>query len=230
MDEHIPATAGRDTRGGWHGTRTLTAAAVVAALAVACGGPQPGPEAAEVRDPGGRGEEPAWWASLGPVDPEDDDAVANPADQRWSVPADVAFASGSSTVSDRLTAQLRDLGACLADADGRVVVTGHTDSVGTAEDNLVLSRQRAAAVADALMSAGLEAHRITVEGRGQDEPIADELTGDPDEARARNRRVEIAAEANRPCGTATPAPRMRSHRDSIIRRGLGDVTAGASSP
>lgn len=70
----------------------------------------------------------------------------------------------------------------------RIVVVGHTDSVGSEQYNLELSLRRANAVADYLMSRNVMRSRVGTEGRGELEPIADNATT---QGRAKNRRVEI---------------------------------------
>lgn len=72
----------------------------------------------------------------------------------------------------------------------RLAVRGHTDNVGAAEYNLTLSRERAGAVASALVEKyAVQASRLVPEGRGASEPIA---SNDTEEGRAKNRRVELA--------------------------------------
>lgn len=68
-----------------------------------------------------------------------------------------------------------------------VTITGHTDDLGSAEHGLELSRRRAERVRDAL-GPGLTAHRVTVVGRGESQPL---VPNDSEANRARNRRVEI---------------------------------------
>ncbi len=70
----------------------------------------------------------------------------------------------------------------------RVGVYGHTDSKGTPGGNLILSKQRAAAVRNYLQGKGIAANRLESEGYGQTKPIADNNT---DEGRSKNRRVEF---------------------------------------
>jgi len=70
----------------------------------------------------------------------------------------------------------------------RLGVYGHTDSRGTPGNNLVLSKQRAAAVRNYLQGKGIAANRLESEGYGQTKPIADNNT---DEGRTKNRRVEF---------------------------------------
>lgn len=74
----------------------------------------------------------------------------------------------------------------------RLEVGGHTDNVGAAEANLVLSQQRADAVRSALVERGIAATRVTAKGYGATAPVADNRT---DEGRARNRRVELTKQS-----------------------------------
>lgn len=67
-------------------------------------------------------------------------------------------------------------------------IEGHTDSIGTAEYNLQLSRKRAEEVRNYLVSRGIEPERITIFGYGASMPVASNET---EEGRALNRRVEI---------------------------------------
>ena len=69
-----------------------------------------------------------------------------------------------------------------------VVAVGHTDSTGPAAYNQALSLRRAESVKAYLVSKGVEANRIYVEGKGETQPVADNRTR---EGRAQNRRVEI---------------------------------------
>ena len=88
--------------------------------------------------------------------------------------------------ADAVLAEMRGALALLPAPE--VVVTGHTDRVGTLEANDRLSLVRAEAVREILVAGGVPAAAITVAGRGEREPAvptADEV------AEARNRRVEI---------------------------------------
>ena len=71
-----------------------------------------------------------------------------------------------------------------------IVAVGHTDSIGTDAYNQKLSIRRAEAVKKHLISEGIEAKRIYVEGKGESQPVADNKTA---EGRAKNRRVQIEA-------------------------------------
>ena len=98
------------------------------------------------------------------------------------------------TGKDELTPESTgDVEKILADMRARpvpdIVVTGHTDTVGTAESNDKLSMQRAERVKGFLTGIGIPSERIQVAGRGEREllvPTADNV----DEPR--NRRVEIS--------------------------------------
>lgn len=68
----------------------------------------------------------------------------------------------------------------------KLILVGFTDDVGDPASNLVLSKQRANAVADALRSRGVIPGRVT--GFGSENPVASNSTPD---GRERNRRVEV---------------------------------------
>ena len=74
----------------------------------------------------------------------------------------------------------------------KVTVQGHTDSVGTPERNLNLSRARAGAVAAWLVKHGTDKTRVVAEGLGLTRPIEPNET---DAGRSANRRVEFHIEA-----------------------------------
>ncbi|WP_159594348.1 OmpA family protein [Hydrogenophaga sp. BPS33] len=75
-----------------------------------------------------------------------------------------------------------------ADAVVELVVIGHTDTVGSADDNLVLSAQRAQAVADRLRASGLKYSALTLESHGKTNPLVPTRDG---VAEPRNRRVQV---------------------------------------
>jgi outer membrane protein OmpA-like peptidoglycan-associated protein len=73
--------------------------------------------------------------------------------------------------------------------DWRLGIEGHTDNIASDRFNLDLSRRRAAAVKDALVTRhGIDAARLTTGGAGESRPLD---TNDTLEGRARNRRVEL---------------------------------------
>ncbi len=69
-----------------------------------------------------------------------------------------------------------------------ILVEGHTDSTGSDEYNLALSKRRAQAVTDYLVNQGIDAGRFTTKWYGESQPVADNSTP---EGRAKNRRVEL---------------------------------------
>ncbi len=74
------------------------------------------------------------------------------------------------------------------DTDFVLNLRGHTDSIGPERYNLELSRVRAAAVREYLLSTGLPADRLSIEGYGETRPIS---TNSTPQGRADNRRAEI---------------------------------------
>lgn len=100
-----------------------------------------------------------------------------------------AFAPGQSVLKPQAASHLGTLVQfAQAHAHAPLLVIGYTDDTGSAAANLVLSRQRAQAVAQTLVAHGVRASRIHVEGRGEADPIASNATP---EGRARNRRVVV---------------------------------------
>ena len=72
--------------------------------------------------------------------------------------------------------------------DVRIRIIGHTDSVGTDQDNQILSEGRANSVRQSMIDRGIDGGRIEAEGRGEREPVA---TNETPEGRQQNRRVEF---------------------------------------
>jgi OOP family OmpA-OmpF porin len=71
---------------------------------------------------------------------------------------------------------------------GEVIIEGHADDRGSPQWNLRLSRHRAQAVVDYLIKKGVRAGRLRAVGLGDTKPLDSERN---DEARAKNRRVEV---------------------------------------
>jgi OOP family OmpA-OmpF porin len=94
----------------------------------------------------------------------DDFVTANPI---LFEPGSASITEGSQPVLDRIA----DLIAPVADV--AITVEGHTDSDGSAQQNLVLSQLRALAVKRALVERGLPDESIDVEGFGSQQPILD---------------------------------------------------------
>lgn len=74
-----------------------------------------------------------------------------------------------------------------------ILIVGHTDNTGSDAHNMDLSIRRAEAVKAVIMADKINGSRLTVQGKGETEPIGDNNTVD---GRAQNRRVEIVIVAN----------------------------------
>ena len=70
----------------------------------------------------------------------------------------------------------------------RIIVEGHTDSIGGRDFNLNLSLRRAQSVKNFLVSQGVRASLISIDGYGYSRPVA---SNNSPEGRQRNRRVEV---------------------------------------
>jgi outer membrane protein OmpA-like peptidoglycan-associated protein len=105
--------------------------------------------------------------------------------------SDVLFDSNRATLKPGAREKLSKLAGILLAYTGsyRMEIEGHTDSVGSQDYNQKLSEDRAEAVHDYLMNAGLPVDRmVAVRGFGKIRPVA---TNDTAEGRQTNRRVEI---------------------------------------
>ena len=89
---------------------------------------------------------------------------------------------GAYSTIDQLAAFLNE------HTDRSVLIEGHTDSIGSQDDNLDLSQRRAEAVRDALLSRQVPLYRIVSKGYGNSYPVAG---NDSEAGRQQNRRVEI---------------------------------------
>lgn len=137
---------------------------------------------------------------------DDNDGVLNDVDKCPNTPAGVVvdetgcekvivlrdlgvnFAFDSYKVSPTYAAEIKKVADFMAEhPDYRVVLAGHTDSVGKDAYNQKLSEKRAAAVAKTLEGYGVDAGKIRTVGYGEARPVADNKTK---EGRAQNRRVE----------------------------------------
>lgn len=101
----------------------------------------------------------------------------------------VRFESNGNRLTPESAPVLDDMRKALAGLQApEVIVTGHTDRVGSLEANDRLSLVRAEAVREILIAAGVARAAISVNGRGEREP---EVSTDDEVAEPRNRRVEI---------------------------------------
>jgi outer membrane protein OmpA-like peptidoglycan-associated protein len=108
---------------------------------------------------------------------------------------DVLFDTGKATLKpgayttvDRLATVLKE------DPARKVLIEGHTDSVGGDEYNQSLSERRAASVQAALFERGVAASQISTVGKGETTPVA---SNDNVGGRQQNRRVELVFQDDR---------------------------------
>jgi outer membrane protein OmpA-like peptidoglycan-associated protein len=107
-----------------------------------------------------------------------------------SVALRIPFTFGSAKVPDSAMPQLEAMSQAIKQAGTKVLIEGHTDSVGNDDYNLRLSQQRAAAVRDVLVSTyGVDRNELKVVGMGKGRPLP---ALDP--ASGENRRVEFRAD------------------------------------
>lgn len=115
-------------------------------------------------------------------------------EKRMEIAAHVLFDFDSSKLRPDGIAELEPLlQAMQADSLMRALIVGHTDDRGPDDYNLGLSERRAQAVADYLMDGGIGSDRLTVEGRGESDPVA---SNDTSGGRQENRRVNIVVSAS----------------------------------
>ena len=102
----------------------------------------------------------------------------------------IYFDTGKSEVKPGSEAALQEVAKLLSgDPSLKLLVVGHTDSVGQLEANMNLSQARAEAVVQALTKIhGVDTNRLKAQGAG---PIAPVATNRTEEGRAKNRRVEL---------------------------------------
>jgi outer membrane protein OmpA-like peptidoglycan-associated protein len=116
---------------------------------------------------------------------------------------EVLFDSGKYELKPEATASLTELATILHSDPGHpVVIEGHTDNVGTAASNQVLSQRRAESVKQWLVANGqIPPGCVATKGYGATRPVASNTTTD---GRQKNRRVEVSIQKTAP--GKTPAP------------------------
>ena len=119
-----------------------------------------------------------------------------PVSEKVSFAAETLFDFDKSVVKPAGKTALNDLLVKLQGLNTEAMVTvGHTDSVGTDAYNQKLSLRRAEAVKSYLVSKGVDASRVFVEGKGESQPVADNKSA---QGRAQNRHVTIEVVGTRP--------------------------------
>lgn len=102
---------------------------------------------------------------------------------------DVLFDTGKASLKPGAYGTIDRLATALKESsDRKVLIEGHTDSVGSDAYNQTLSENRAASVQAALFERGVAANQISTMGKGESTPIA---SNDDAGGRQQNRRVEM---------------------------------------
>lgn len=124
------------------------------------------------------------------TDPPLNDMISALTSDGRVVLTDVAFQTGAAVMGAGPFTSLSSLADWLNDnPNAQVVLVGHTDAVGSLENNTALSRRRAAAVVASLVGDfGVSASQLQSAGAGFLAPVASNLTP---EGRSANRRVEV---------------------------------------
>ena len=109
-----------------------------------------------------------------------------------NMPGNITFKTGSADLNADFYKVLDGVGIVVDEYDKTlIVVEGHTDNVGTDENNQTLSERRASTVGQYLMGKGVNGQRVLTAGFGEARPIA---SNDSEAGRSQNRRVEVRLE------------------------------------
>ncbi len=102
----------------------------------------------------------------------------------------ILFEVNAATIMPESNGVLREIADVMTKfPDIRIMIIGHTDADGSDAANLELSRKRAESVKQSLSTDfGIDASRISTDGKGEKEPVGDNKTR---EGKAQNRRVEF---------------------------------------
>ena len=102
---------------------------------------------------------------------------------------DIYYKTNSSEIDDESKLILEQFAKYLQDNPSmKIEIRGHTDNVGSDQDNLALSMDRSFEVKGFLEKQGVDGKRITAKGFGETKPIA---TNDNEDGRSKNRRTEF---------------------------------------
>jgi len=128
--------------------------------------------------------------------PYDFEPFTPPAIVTIALDSSVLFDTGKSVLKPDARTDLHEAAQRVKKfAGASVLISGHTDNVGSAASNQALSKQRAAAVKDYFITQeGIAADTLTTKGFGSTQPVADNTT---DTGRARNRRVDVVITPNK---------------------------------
>lgn len=136
-----------------------------------------------------------------------------PAFEKMTIQAETLFDFDKATLRPEGKAKLDEVVAKMQEAKSveLVLVTGHTDRIGTAAYNQKLSERRAATVKNYLVSKGVDANRIETVGKGESEPVTTDCKGGPENRRNKkliaclqpDRRVVIEVKVQNPTGPSS---------------------------
>jgi outer membrane protein OmpA-like peptidoglycan-associated protein len=105
------------------------------------------------------------------------------------MPGNITFATNSSNINTNFTRVLNSVALVLEEYNKTlIVVSGHTDSIGSVQDNQRLSEDRAGSVANYLRGQKIISDRLEIVGFGEGQPVANNQTA---QGRELNRRVEM---------------------------------------
>ncbi len=101
----------------------------------------------------------------------------------------IGFDSGSAVIKPESYGVLKEIAIALKQDNFKIHIVGHTDTDGSEDINLQLSKQRATAIKNTLVSQfNISEALLSTEGKGSSKPLADNTTA---EGKAKNRRVEF---------------------------------------
>jgi outer membrane protein OmpA-like peptidoglycan-associated protein len=109
-----------------------------------------------------------------------------------NMPGNITFQTGSADLNTDFLKVLDSVGIVLKEYNKTlVVIAGHTDNVGSDENNQSLSQRRAESVGKYLAGRQVASERMVVTGYGESRPVA---SNDSADGRQQNRRVELTLE------------------------------------
>lgn len=122
-------------------------------------------------------------------------SVARDGDQiHLIMPGNITFNTNEYSIKSNFYPVLNSVAKVLYKyKDTDLEIIGHTDSIGTAQSNQVLSDNRALSVKNYLASQNVARGRLKSYGMGEEQPIADNMYS---AGREQNRRVELYIIAN----------------------------------
>jgi outer membrane protein OmpA-like peptidoglycan-associated protein len=106
----------------------------------------------------------------------------------------ILFDTNSANLKSAARSNLQGLATSLRNnPETNIMIIGHTDNTGSNAYNMDLSVKRAESVKSFIAAENVDPYRLSTQGKGESEPIADNST---EAGRAQNRRVEVVIVAN----------------------------------